>query len=321
MAGSLAHARPCTDQTSSARLSTELNIPAERVVAAFQFGGVTLANAVRESTIADSSRAPVFYALLASGNDLQRESIARGLGQAAAICATFVPDVATFLKGKVAESGSTQIAQAFNSGLGAAGAPSPPPPPGTAACHNGRPPASDDAIRALRDQPEALLRSNPNGGGELSSAVRSFAMTDPALLALILPLLPNATPAQRAAIAAGLGQAANACEVKSPQVTQAVQRFVVASANAELEQTFRAVVGDRAVGAIGAGGTGLGPGPGPAPGGPLGNQNTISTGQIVGQGGSSGTTTSRFSFASSSASVSETSNSSSTRIIYFSVSP
>lgn len=97
-------------------------------------------------------------------------------------------------------------------------------------------PSSDD----LR----ALLAANPAGGGGLSINLRNRAVQDVAIVRAILSLAPEASPAQRAAIGAGLGSAAMLCLREHSDVARLVQAAVVALDDEVVTRSFAGVTGE-----------------------------------------------------------------------------
>jgi hypothetical protein len=294
-------------------------------------GGVGLTRTTQDLVVRDVGAAGRVIDLLREGNESQRVGLARGLGQAASQCQQFLPQAAIDIRRRVDELGDIRLASAFSAGFSIMRL-SPdrlivqaqtPAPRSTGRCYsNGTPPASPEAQQSAAANPEGLLARNPMGGGGLSSEVRALAISDPALLASISRIIASASSAQKAAISAGLGQAANACEVVAPTVSQSIQQFVVTLGDSEVERTFASITGDRAVGAVG-GAIVIGSPAGGGGGGPLGNVATVTAGSNgFGASSASGAGNNRFSFSVGVTTTATTrSQAGQTTVLRFSVSP
>lgn len=287
-----ARASGCYDKTSAFE-RPDRSVPAvDKLLDGFPFGGLSLVAAVRDSVIADPTRAAAAYKLIESANVLQRRSIARGLGEAAALCAAFQPEAARrirelFVRAPDAESGrlfasAVAVSQVLTG-----------PAPSTGKCFPDAPPAGPDAVKAFVADPKAILAKYPLGGGELSSAIRNLIVSDAGSLKSLIDVIAEATPLQKNAIAAGLGQASNACEKQANDVSLSIRAFIANSNEPMMSRTFAAITGDITVGAIGGGGFGSLPGPAIGGGGALGNSSTVGAGT---QGFNSVRSISQFSF-------------------------
>lgn len=127
--------------------------------------------------------------------------------------------------------------------------------------------------------PGDLLRRFPAGGGGLVSEVRNMVATNPGSVDGIAGLLPGATPAQKEAIGAGLGQAAGLCTRQEPASARRIQEAVLGMNSPEVSQAFQTVTGDRQTAATGGGGgAGGGAGGGGGGGGGTGVPNTATSG-------------------------------------------
>ncbi len=322
LAAAPAKAAPhCLDPVSG---SAALSVPAppvEKLLGDHPFGGLGLSNATRATVTANLPHAEAVLALLGSANQAQRIGLTRGLAQAALDCDQFQREGARRIRDSVAQLGDVRLAAAFGSVTPAFRLPSTvvQAQADTGRCYSGIAPASPEQVQAAMVSPSQLIAKHPLGGGALSSEIRTLVVSDPAFLSVIGQVVAGSSEQQRTAIAAGLAQAANACEVVAPAVTQAIQRAIITLSDPLVERTFASITGDRAVGATGAGGFGAAPAGGG--GGPLGNLTTLSVGN-QGQGGavSGGSNTStRFSF--SVGSVSSISSSRNSSVSRFSVSP
>ncbi|MGL4325135.1 MAG: hypothetical protein ACRCTD_13935 [Beijerinckiaceae bacterium] len=306
-----AMAKSCLDDTSGAKLSP-VNEPVAELLSRYSFGGLGLSGAARDAIVRNVDAAPQVLQLLDSANPAQKSSLARGLGLAAANCQPYHPQAALNLRTMVAERGDPEAMREFviaqaGSGVSilakAATSAQSAPAAGTGGggkCYVGPAPATPEAVRDVSANPASLLSQHPIGGPGMTNDIRNLVMTDDSVIAALGKITSSATPLQKTAVAAGLAQAANACELLAPQVAQAIQRFVVAQLDADIERTFRAITGDRSVAA-----TFAGPAFGPASPGGGGSVNggAVTTGS---QGGNAFATPSRsapFSFASSSASI------------------
>ncbi len=124
---------------------------------------------------------------------------------------------------------------------------------------------SDTAVSSFKDNPDALLTSNPVGGYSLSTQVRGLVGSDTDSISIIVGLSEKANDVQVAAIAAGLAQAATACVNSRPDVAAQIQQAVAESGNQALIAAFAASIGDTQTAALtggigGTGGTGAGGG-------------------------------------------------------------
>ncbi|MBV8473041.1 MAG: hypothetical protein JO107_00860 [Hyphomicrobiales bacterium] len=131
----------------------------------------------------------------------------------------------------------------------------------------------DSLIAQFKSNPEGLLASFASGGLPLSNRVRGLALSDPAAVDALIALAKGANDVQRAALGAGLAEAARILAATSPELAGAIQQKVLQSGLAPLitaymalSNTLTASVG---VGGGGAGGGGAG-GAGAGSGGPTG---------------------------------------------------
>jgi hypothetical protein len=171
--------------------------------------------------------------------------------------------------------------------VGPAGA-QPVPPATPAAVTPGTPTAAT---------PAQLLQQFPNGGPELISRLRELAI-NPANLAALLAVLPNANTDQKMALGSALGQATRIAARTDLAYARMIQQDVVGTRDPDLIVAYAAVVGDQPIGAGGGGGGG---------GGGVGGQTNALTlggfgGGLEGIGGG-GVPTGPFSYTANTASA------------------
>jgi|GEM_PF-3111064 hypothetical protein len=118
-----------------------------------------------------------------------------------------------------------------------------------------RPP---QAVPQFLSNPSELLTKSPDGGAELVGAVRDLVASDPATLQPILNLLANANKDQKAAIGAGLAQAAKIVVRTNPGLATEIQQAILNTKDQDVVLAFAAGAGDRPIGAAGGGGGGGG---------------------------------------------------------------
>ena len=112
-----------------------------------------------------------------------------------------------------------------------------------------------------------LLSKYPDGGGALTSDVRNMVMQSGDTAKAITGLADKATPAQRQAIGAGLGQAAQACLRTDQAIARSIQEAIVGTPARDLVLAYSSITGDRSTAATGGG---FGGGGGSLGGGGLG---------------------------------------------------
>src|SRR5450631_143082 len=106
-----------------------------------------------------------------------------------------------------------------------------------------KPPASDLAIRQFRAHPEGLVA--PRSDIRTAEATtRDLAGTDASLAADLIRVAEGTSPRFRAAIAAGLAQAAIACATVDQQAGQLIQQAVASFQDGQFQASFAAVAGD-----------------------------------------------------------------------------
>jgi hypothetical protein len=106
-----------------------------------------------------------------------------------------------------------------------------------------QPPASATAIDQFKSHPAALVAPGADTR-TIEVQVRDLAGTDAGLAADIVKLADGAVPRFQTAIAAGLAQAAVACQTIDQQAAQLIQQAAASFENGEFQNTFAAVAGD-----------------------------------------------------------------------------
>src|SRR5450631_221978 len=106
-----------------------------------------------------------------------------------------------------------------------------------------KPPASDLAISQFRAHPEGLVA--PRSDIRTAEAMtRDLAGTDASLAADLIRVAKGTSPRFRAAIAAGLAQAAIACANIDQQAALLIQQAVAGFQDGQFQASFAAVAGD-----------------------------------------------------------------------------
>lgn len=151
-------------------------------------------------------------------------------------------------------------------------------------------------VASFKANPQQFLSQYPNGGPEMISRAREFAVTDPTVLDALIGLLANANKDQKAAIAAGLGQAARIVVRTDQAYATRIAQAIANTKDQDVVLAYAAAAGDVGVAATGGGGAG-------SAGASGGQTNSISAGatgggSLEGINGSS-TNTGPFSFTSS----------------------
>ncbi len=149
----------------------------------------------------------------------------------------------------------------------------------------------DSVVTQFKSSPEGLLTSFASGGLPLSNRVRALALSDPAAVDAIIALAKNANDVQKAALGAGLAEAARILAATNPQLAGDIQQKVVQSGVAPLVTAYMALSntltasvgagGGAGVGGGGAGGAGAGSG---GPTGGVGNFGGSHSGGSSGSG-------------------------------------
>jgi len=162
-----------------------------------------------------------------------------------------------------------------------------------------RPPAPklpNALIAEFRANPRALLTTYVSAGLPLSNRVLGLVVTDPSLVDLLVDLAKSANDAQRAAIGAGLAEAAKMMAASDPRAAAQIQNAVAVSGTTALTTAFAA--GSSGVQTTSVGGGGGGGGGGGEGGAGSGGQ----TGGVGGaEGANSGATSSGGAFGSANA--------------------
>ncbi len=291
------------------------------LIALNPLGGAKLSAGFRDSLVHDLGRLEDLRKIFAQETLAIQQAAAAGLGQAAAICLGKNPTVTREMQRMVAELNNRELAAAFQSSSGQLLAS--PLPALSAQCYQGTPPVPEAEARRLMADPGLLLSENPTGGSALSSIVRNLAISDPAYVGTIVSVVAKASPLQKSAIAAGLGQAVMSCEVRAPGVALAIQRFVAVNPDQQFQATFQAVSGNTATAALGSTGP-IGSGSVSGGGGPLGNTAIVSLGLLAsGSAGQPGVSqrTSVFQFSVDSSTSTTNTRRSSVNRVFVSVSP
>jgi hypothetical protein len=135
----------------------------------------------------------------------------------------------------------------------------------------------DAAIAQFKSDPQELLRTYSSAGLLLSTEVRSLVLTDPGLVPLLLGVAKQGNDAQKAAIGAGMAEAARVLAAANPQLAAQIQLAVAQSDLGALITAF--IAGSNATrtaatagggGGGGGGGSGSGGGDGGGSGGAVG---------------------------------------------------
>ena len=98
-----------------------------------------------------------------------------------------------------------------------------------------RPPARlspnlpDSAIAQFKANPQGLLTTYASAGLPLSTEVRSLVLTDPSLVDALITVAKSANDAQKAAIGAGLAEAARIIVATDPKLAAQIQVAVAQS--------------------------------------------------------------------------------------------
>src|SRR5579862_5537913 len=100
-----------------------------------------------------------------------------------------------------------------------------------AAAQGAKPPQALNKATLDRYQsdPQALLNEYSAGGLPLAARIRAFVISDPKAAATLIALAANANQAQKAAIGAGLAEAAKALALTDPQAADAIKQQVAQS--------------------------------------------------------------------------------------------
>jgi hypothetical protein len=110
-----------------------------------------------------------------------------------------------------------------------------------AACLN--PPASPQAVSQFRSAPQDLVAPNSDTR-TIEATTRDLAGTDASLAADLVHLAEGTNPRFRAAIAAGLAQAAIICSTVDQRAARLIQETVAGFEDGQFQASFAAVAGD-----------------------------------------------------------------------------
>jgi len=105
------------------------------------------------------------------------------------------------------------------------------------------PPASESDMNRFRSDPGAVVGPSTDARA-VEASVRDLAGTDASLAAEFVRLSQALPPRLRTAIAAGLAQAAVACETVDQQAALVIQQSVAGYDDGEFQNAFAAVAGD-----------------------------------------------------------------------------
>jgi hypothetical protein len=120
----------------------------------------------------------------------------------------------------------------------------------------------DSAIAQFKANPQALLTTYASAGLPLSTEVRSLVLTDASLVDALIAVAKGANDAQKAAIGAGLAEAAHILAATNPQLAAQIQVAVAQSGLGPLITAFIAGSNATVTAAVGGGGGGEGGGAG-----------------------------------------------------------
>lgn len=105
------------------------------------------------------------------------------------------------------------------------------------------PPVSEADMNRFKSNPEDLLAPNADTRA-IETSVRDLAGTDASLATEFVRLALATSPRFRTSIAAGLAQAAVACETIDQQAALLIQQAVAGFEDGEFQNAFAAVAGD-----------------------------------------------------------------------------
>lgn len=113
------------------------------------------------------------------------------------------------------------------------------------------PPLSPDAISQFKANPQALVAPDADTR-TIEATVRDLAGTDASLAAELVKLAGGTSPRFKGAIAAGLAQAAVACQTVDQQAALLIQQAAASFEDGEFQNVFAAVAGDLSTAAVAA---------------------------------------------------------------------
>jgi hypothetical protein len=105
------------------------------------------------------------------------------------------------------------------------------------------PPVTVQSISQFKSDPQALIAPNADTR-TIEAMTRDLAGTDASLAADLVKLAQRAIPRFQTAIAAGLAQAAIACQSIDQNAALAIQQAVASFADGQFQASFAAVAGD-----------------------------------------------------------------------------
>ena len=118
-----------------------------------------------------------------------------------------------------------------------------------------KPPASAQIIGQFKLNPQGLIPSADSEAQSVEIRTRELAGTDARLAESLVQIAETANPKFQMAIAAGLAQAALACENTDQQAAEQIQQAVAGFQNGQFQSAFAAVAGDIGTAAAGAAAT------------------------------------------------------------------
>lgn len=113
------------------------------------------------------------------------------------------------------------------------------------------PPLSPDAVNQFKADPQALVASDSDTR-TIEATVRDLAATDASLATELVQLAHGTSPRFKGAIAAGLAQAAVACQTVDQQAALLIQQAAASFEDGEFQNVFAAVAGDLSTAAVAA---------------------------------------------------------------------
>ena len=122
--------------------------------------------------------------------------------------------------------------------------------PAAAACIT--PPLSPEFVNQFKSNPEQLISSADTDARTVEATARDLAGTDPALAQQLVQIAKDTRARFKAAIAAGLAQAALACMSVDQQAALQIQQSVAAFPDGQFQALFADVVGDLSTAATAA---------------------------------------------------------------------
>ncbi|QDM22649.1 hypothetical protein FIU28_16945 [Tardiphaga sp. vice154] len=112
------------------------------------------------------------------------------------------------------------------------------------------------SLVVFKNSPEQLLTTFPNGGVELQSRIREFALNDPTALDAMIGLIAKGNKDQKTAIAKGLGEAAKMLARTNRPYSETIQKAVAETKDLDAFTAYAEGAGDSGTAATGAGAAG-----------------------------------------------------------------